>query len=103
MFAKMGYREAINRVPEIVNMAFREGRYWEALGTSCRTLSLAAWHCANGNVFCSAQSMPSFINTALLRVSGAVQLHDIVRPSPSDFDEWERLGATGWGYKDLHP
>ncbi|KAI0270491.1 GMC oxidoreductase [Gloeopeniophorella convolvens] len=23
--------------------------------------------------------------------------------SPEDFDEWERMGAVGWGYKDLHP
>lgn len=23
--------------------------------------------------------------------------------SPSDFDEWERKGATGWSYKDLSP
>ncbi|KAI0290299.1 GMC oxidoreductase [Russula brevipes] len=23
--------------------------------------------------------------------------------SPEDFDEWERLGATGWSYHDLHP
>jgi choline dehydrogenase len=23
--------------------------------------------------------------------------------SPSDFDEWERMGAEGWGYKDLYP
>ncbi|KAH9958741.1 GMC oxidoreductase [Russula dissimulans] len=23
--------------------------------------------------------------------------------SPEDFDEWERLGATGWGYKGLNP
>ncbi|TDL17531.1 GMC oxidoreductase, partial [Rickenella mellea] len=23
--------------------------------------------------------------------------------SPSDFDEWEKLGATGWNYKSLYP
>jgi len=23
------------------------------------------------------------------------------RGAPSDFDEWEKLGAKGWGYRDL--
>jgi choline dehydrogenase-like flavoprotein len=23
--------------------------------------------------------------------------------SPSDFDEWEKLGATGWSYHDMAP
>jgi len=26
-----------------------------------------------------------------------------VRGDPADFDEWEKLGATGWGYEDVLP
>lgn len=35
--------------------------------------------------------------------SGSINGLVFLRGAPSDFDEWERLGATGWGYKDVLP
>ena len=35
--------------------------------------------------------------------SGLINGMIFVRGAPGDFDNWERLGATGWGYKDVLP
>jgi choline dehydrogenase len=35
--------------------------------------------------------------------SGSINGLVFLRGSPSDYDEWERLGATGWGYRDVLP
>ena len=35
--------------------------------------------------------------------SGSINGLVFLRGAPSDFDEWERLGAKGWGYKDVLP
>jgi choline dehydrogenase len=35
--------------------------------------------------------------------SGSINGLVFLRGAPSDFDEWERLGAQGWGYKDVLP
>lgn len=35
--------------------------------------------------------------------SGSINGLVFLRGAPSDFDEWERLGAEGWGYKDVLP
>lgn len=35
--------------------------------------------------------------------SGSINGLVFLRGAPSDFDEWEKRGATGWGYKDVLP
>lgn len=35
--------------------------------------------------------------------SGSINGLVFLRGAPSDFDEWERLGAKGWSYKDVLP
>jgi choline dehydrogenase len=35
--------------------------------------------------------------------SGSINGLVFLRGAPSDFDEWESRGATGWGYKDVLP
>jgi choline dehydrogenase len=35
--------------------------------------------------------------------SGSINGLVFLRGAPSDFDEWERLGAEGWSYKDVLP
>ncbi len=35
--------------------------------------------------------------------SGSINGLVFLRGSPSDYDEWEKLGAKGWGYKDVLP
>ena len=35
--------------------------------------------------------------------SGSINGLVFLRGAPSDYDEWERLGATGWGYRDVLP
>ena len=35
--------------------------------------------------------------------SGSINGLVFLRGAPSDFDEWEKLGAKGWGYKDVLP
>jgi choline dehydrogenase len=35
--------------------------------------------------------------------SGSINGLVFLRGAPTDFDEWEKLGATGWGYKDVLP
>ncbi len=35
--------------------------------------------------------------------SGSINGLVFLRGAPSDFDEWEKLGATDWGYKDVLP
>ena len=35
--------------------------------------------------------------------SGAMNAMIYIRGLPSDFDTWERLGCTGWGWKDVRP
>ena len=39
----------------------------------------------------------------MLGGSGSINGLVFLRGAPSDFDEWERLGAKGWGYKDVLP
>jgi choline dehydrogenase len=38
-------------------------------------------------------------------IGGSTSMNAMVyhHGSPSDFDEWERLGAAGWGYENLAP
>ena len=35
--------------------------------------------------------------------SGSINGLVFLRGAPTDFDEWEKRGATGWGYKDILP
>lgn len=35
--------------------------------------------------------------------SGSINGLVFLRGAPSDYDEWQRLGAQGWGYKDVLP
>ena len=35
--------------------------------------------------------------------SGSINGLVFLRGAPSDYDEWQRLGARGWGYKDVLP
>jgi len=35
--------------------------------------------------------------------SGSINGLVFLRGAPSDYDEWERLGARGWGYRDVLP
>lgn len=35
--------------------------------------------------------------------SGSINGLVFLRGAPTDFDEWEKLGATGWSYKDVLP
>ncbi len=35
--------------------------------------------------------------------SGSINGLVFLRGAPTDFDEWERLGATGWSYRDVLP
>ncbi|KDQ57648.1 aryl-alcohol oxidase [Jaapia argillacea MUCL 33604] len=39
----------------------------------------------------------------LLGGSGSINALVYQHCSPSDYDEWEKKGATGWGYRDLAP
>jgi len=39
----------------------------------------------------------------MLGGSSGLNFMAYVRGHPGDFDEWERRGATGWGYKDVLP
>lgn len=55
-----------------------------------------------------SETLPDGRRMRLLRgklVGGTsmINVGAFVRGKPSDFDEWEALGATGWGWRDVEP